>query len=737
MPIDFRTYQDPGVYIEAITPPVVFTAAIEPTILAIIGDAPSARDAFESTNLLQDSWVDLSTLGGDPSSLDIDDRLLGTQYVSAAFGVLVGNITAVATTFSITLFEADWIEPAANFTLQIEDEQMTVDVGSSSIAGSTYSVTLVGGTRGLGATDAAVHSLGQVANNAEEYSTTASIEVAVLAAPVGATSTEITATELYGVQIVDLSGVDTVGYGAGDSFKLTYDGQETTAFVNATNATATDLQNGLIALSNIDPAGVTVTGTTNTGPFTVKFFDPNTDITALTITTKSGFTGGNVSNRGVAADTYLDVEGERMLVVSATGSAPQSLVVERGSSGTSAGPHGAVNVYENTGADYLVKAGVGDDGDLLTADDTTSILILDVARIADGSAVNVSLEATDAAQFSPALFNDIDTIREKYGDPLDTNGQVNSELTLGAQLAFANGATQTILVATDSADANPVQDAIAKLEFEQSVNGIAVLSGNANDINYAKGHVEQMADQGLLRRVFVGLDGLSDAVTSSTFITKAQQLNSERVSLVAPGQFKLDNGSSTPLLVPGYFAAAAVAGLQAGLGPAEPLTRKQVFGFVGINDQDSSINIFTMQSKGVLVVFEDRFGRLIIKHGLTTDMTSVYTREISVVTSRDRLRDFILETLDGGALIGSPMNSETPNLVMAAVNSALEESVRQGLIFDYDDVKFRFPLENVTMIQIRFSYKPTLPLNYIHVQFSIDTTQGTVEFQSINENTST
>jgi hypothetical protein len=81
------------------------------------------------------------------------------------------------------------------------------------------------------------------------------------------------------------------------------------------------------------------------------------------------------------------------------------------------------------------------------------------------------------------------------------------------------------------------------------------------------------------------------------------------------------------------------------------------------------------------------------------------------------------------------MTSETPNLVMAAVSSALEESVRQGLIFDYSDVLYRFPTENVTMIQVRFSYKPTLPLNYIHVQFSIDTNTGTVEFQSINDST--
>lgn len=191
-----------------------------------------------------------------------------------------------------------------------------------------------------------------------------------------------------------------------------------------------------------------------------------------------------------------------------------------------------------------------------------------------------------------------------------------------------------------------------------------------------------------------------------------------------------------PLTLPGYFAAAAVAGLQASLAPQEPLTRKQVYGFTSVADQDTSSNIFKMQSKGVLVIFQDRLGRLIIKHGLTTDMSNVYTREISIVTASDRLSDFIVDTLDSGSLVGSAMTSDTPNMVMAAVSSALENAVVQGLIFDYADVLYRIPSDNVTLIEVRFSYKPSLPLNYIHVLFAIDTTSSTVQFQTINANPS-
>ena len=824
MPIDFRTYTDPGVYIESITPPVVFTAAIEPTILAIVGSAPSARDIFESTNLVSGSWITAVNYGGDPSTLKTKDRVLGTQYVSAAVGDLDIAITNAATSIDVTTYDGidlpladrktqlvvlsgydgtdafkftynavetgtvtrgtnhtaagiktvlqahadiqtvnvvgttdastfavQFVDPVAEgglltitsgtggttgvitqvFLAQIEDEIIGVSTGTEG-TGQTWTVV-----RGVGST-AAAHGIGQVVNAYETYSLYPSVEVAELAAPVSSTSESFSVNELYGVQTVTLTG-----YSGTDSFKFTYNGVETAVVTRGTNYTLLGIKAALEGHADITLVEVTSLLDDYTlldSGFTVRFLDPNTDVTALTLTSLSGVTAV-VANRGVATDTYLDVEGERMLVTSVSGSAPQTVAVTRGVNGTFAAGHGAVTIYENTGADYLVEIGSGTDGTFLTEDDTLSLLILDGTRISSGSYVNLAFEATDAAQFSAGLFDDLDTIRDKYGDPLDSTGSISSELTLGAQLALANGATQLVLVAVNPADITVsdtagFQAAIAKLAFELSVNSIAILSGIAADINYLKGHVQQQSENGNLCRGFVGLDGLGTPTPDySSFITKAGQMNSERVSLVAPGQFKLDNGTTTPTIVPGYFAAAAVAGVQAGLPPQEPLTRKQVFGFVGINNQDTTQNIFSMQAAGVLVVFEDRLSRLIIKHGLTTDMSTVYSREISVITSRDRLRDFILDTLEGGALIGSPMTSDTPNLVMAAVNAALEESVRQGLIFDYSDVKFRYPTENPTMIEIRFSYKPTLPLNYIHVQFSIDTNTGTVEFQNINDST--
>ena len=831
MPIDFRTYTDPGVYIESITPPVIFTAAIEPTILAIVGEAPTSRSVTESAVLLSASAVALQTLGADPGSANSIDRLLGTQFVSGAIGTLdavttiddtswtvstydnvllpvgvnevqildfddigagdtfklsfaavetagsvtysgdmeaaitaaleslasidvgdvlvtqidtntytvefrgqydqtdVGQVTVTSATGFTPLgtggYTAGSIQDVAgnsgDFRIIIEDEELLVTTGTT---GTAQAWTVV---RGRNLTTGAIHGAGQVVNLALPYSDQNSLDVAVLAAPVTSSSTTFNVNETTGVQVVTLTS-----FAGGDAFSLTYDGQ-TTPSLGTTPVTPLEVEQALEALSNVTE--VEVTGASD-GPFTIKFLNPNTNVVALTVNVEAGSFPSAVTNRGVTSNSYLDVEGERMLVTSASGSTPQTLTVVRGVGGTTARSHGAVHAYENAGVDYSVRIGSGADATYETNDDTLSLSIVDVSRIPDGTAVSVTFTATDASQFGAALFDDFDTVRDKYGTPFSDDGStIESPISLAAQLAFANGATQLVLVASNPDDANPIQSAIDKLSFEQSVNSLAVLSSAPADLSYAKGHVGEMSQQGLLRRAFIGFDGSAGFSTPSDFISTAQEMNSERVSLVGPAKFKLDNGTTTPLTIAGYYAAAAVAGLQAGLTPQEPLTRKQVYGFVGVADQASQADIFSMQSKGVLVVYEDRFGRLVVKHGLTTDMSTVYTREISVVTARDRLRDFILETLEGGELIGSAQTAETPNLVMAAVNSALEESVRQGLIFDYNDVKFRFPIaSNPTLIEVRFSYKPTLPLNYIHVQFSIDTSAGTVEFQSINQN---
>lgn len=90
------------------------------------------------------------------------------------------------------------------------------------------------------------------------------------------------------------------GFASTDSFKLTFDGDETVAFVRGTNATAADIQAGLEDLDSVGTGNVTVTGTTDAGPFTVVFAGDlaNADVSSLSVTNPSGCTGAVTSTDG-------------------------------------------------------------------------------------------------------------------------------------------------------------------------------------------------------------------------------------------------------------------------------------------------------------------------------------------------------------------------------------------------------------------------------------------------------
>lgn len=89
------------------------------------------------------------------------------------------------------------------------------------------------------------------------------------------------------VQLITLSGFDGT-----DSFKLTYNGTETAAFVRGTNATAAAIQTALRTATGDATLGVS--GTTDAGPFTVTFTATTTPIYALTVTSGTGGTTGTV-----------------------------------------------------------------------------------------------------------------------------------------------------------------------------------------------------------------------------------------------------------------------------------------------------------------------------------------------------------------------------------------------------------------------------------------------------------
>lgn len=96
--------------------------------------------------------------------------------------------------------------------------------------------------------------------------------------------------------------------------------------------------------------------------------------------------------------------------------------------------------------------------------------------------------------------------------------------------------------------------------------------------------------------------------------------------------------------VPGYYMCAAIAGQVVGKTPEQPLTNVPITGFAkskGSNDYFSEANLNTMAEGGTYIVEERATNTLTCRHQLSTDMSSVAKRELSVINALDYTSKFI------------------------------------------------------------------------------------------------
>jgi hypothetical protein len=366
--------------------------------------------------------------------------------------------------------------------------------------------------------------------------------------------------------------------------------------------------------------------------------------------------------------------------------------------------------------------------------------------------VTVTYQYTDADYHALHAFDDYDALTDVYGQALNpTTGVIQSPLALGAQIAMQNGANQIYTVALSGVGSLSQQflDAYGLLANNYQANVVVPLMGGlstaaayAGMLQSFKGLLEADARSGFLRMAIIGSDKAYDPTTSE-LAQVAAQTSSSRIVIPWPNRLNVYNGVINQTIeVDGYYLAAAYAGMLAARTHQMPLTRKYPNSFIGLpaTVQQSLTKLAKNQlsSSGVCVTEQDRNGRLVIRHGLTTDYSGgILNREISLVRAQDALYYLIQETLDSAGLIGIPIQADTGLRVKSVVSGGLEQAITAGLIVGYNNLKVRQqspPSGDPTVIEVKFAYKPSWPLNYILVSFTVDTSTGesTLTTQSPN-----
>lgn len=393
---------------------------------------------------------------------------------------------------------------------------------------------------------------------------------------------------------------------------------------------------------------------------------------------------------------------------------------------------------------------------------TTIQRIANSPNIADGDTVTIAYAYADTSYYAPQLHTDYDTVLTVYGLPMVTvaptnpnSSQVASPLSLACQVAIQNGANPIMTVATNPNDGDlraQFQAAYAKIATNYSTtlivpvlpDDLTVSSGTvasfvqqlAQDL---KSHCENSSAGGYARIGFFGTPR-NYAETDLPQESLAGSIDSKRVALTFPHNLSMFNSATNQVTeVCGSYLAAAAVGKLSSLPTAQGLTKQALSSFQGlptaISQKMTKAYKDLLSGSGVMVAEIDRLNRLSVRHGVSTDMSALNTREISMTRIADTLYALVQLGMEAADLIGAPIDAEMTTRVKAALTSILEQAVLSSVIVSYVDLKVRQqtpPSGDPSVIECKFAYQPAVPLNYIVVQFQLNLTTG-----EINDETAT
>jgi hypothetical protein len=310
---------------------------------------------------------------------------------------------------------------------------------------------------------------------------------------------------------------------------------------------------------------------------------------------------------------------------------------------------------------------------------------------------------------------------------------ITNKLGLGAHLAFLNGASALALLqikkSVGQPDA-PDSEYIAGIDYfnEPMPGGIRPnlmepLTTSTNVLSYLKtSYVIQSGIRYSNERY--SWFGFPINTSPTTAQTVARAFATERMMGIYPDgavtTIPDQNGNDVEYLVGGEMMAAAVTGrdVSPAFDVAEPLTKKPIVGFVRLYRRMDSVTAAQTSNSG-LTLLEELAAGIDIKYALTTDISSVLTREPSVV----RIKDFVQRgTRDILApYIGQKLLSQRVSEIEQTLNSYLSSLQQAEIIRAYQAATAVQDANDPTIVNVTAFYSPVFPLLWIVVTYNLRT----------------
>jgi hypothetical protein len=207
--------------------------------------------------------------------------------------------------------------------------------------------------------------------------------------------------------------------------------------------------------------------------------------------------------------------------------------------------------------------------------------------------------------------------------------------------------------------------------------------------------------------------GVTGSALNATFDQlRGHGLDSPRLIFVAPGIRSTDAASGREVVLPGAYAAAAVAGMLSAVDPEVSLTNKAP-SVDGLETRFSRPQLSQLVQSRVLVLEDSRDRGIRVVKGITTATNTAWHQ----ITTR-RIVDYaIFGTRSAGRpFIGRLNNDRVRSALRTSINSFLADMVLDEMLVSYElDVTATRDQEIRGIVQVTMVLRPVFSIDFIKV----------------------
>lgn len=349
-----------------------------------------------------------------------------------------------------------------------------------------------------------------------------------------------------------------------------------------------------------------------------------------------------------------------------------------------------------------------------------------------GDSILIQYRFANQDYYYPTKFSNLNDVIAKYGSPLDEAGVVNSPLSLAANYAYANGATEIVCVALpNSYTLSDVNVALGRLEEEEDVRVVAIADGSVDALTMLNAHVNLCNNRKKFRVGLAGRDGTVETVTEAALRQSANAISNRAIQLYSSPVVKYRNSvTQTNMNLGGQYVAAAMAGFYAGHLPHETATRRTLAGFVGLPGKKTS-NSANVDAQNGLTVVEDRGGVLRVRHSISTDRSRIDTQEFAVTLAQHNMLADVIAAIDATVIGKIVADDLAGTKIQSIIARVLDRKVQLQTIVRYSGLSATPVQGDPTTYDVKWVYVPTYTINNISIAFSLDVNSGTISIGDI------